>query len=236
MDGSVPVPLTPEMIVKGFDVPCLSIIPQINSENDDLWGCSDDILNNNNNAVFSSFQKLKKVKANLENLYKGEFVSNLLHQATDRKDRYSKRTHHSLKVGDLVGIKDDFLKPFNYPLGLVVKIESNDLQEVISAHIRKANGEVVRRHVDNLIFLTETSAKFEDKVPEEPDIAYTPPSFDNKIRRQAAQACQDRNRSIFQQELGVGQSMVRLDQDCMSATQTCQVCMSLLDKWESQRA
>ena len=147
--------------------------------------------------MFARFQKLKKVKSNLETLYQKEFLFNLISQATDRKSRYAKVTHKELEIGDLVSIKSDFMKPFDYPLGIVKEIEKNDLGEVVTARVRKANGEVVRRHVENLIFLTDTSLNFEDSNSQEDDLVLSP----DRPPRTAAQICKDRNRDLIEQHL-----------------------------------
>ena len=155
-------------------------------------------MNDNQKIIFAQFHKLKKVRSNLEKLYRDEFVSNLLNQSTDRRDRYSAKTHIALKVGDLVSIRDKFSKPFDYPLGIVLKVETNDLNEVTSAHIRKANGEIVRRHVDNLIFLTESPSNKDTS-----DSVETIDAVDNlpiplkRKKRVAAQKCEELNRALF---------------------------------------
>ena len=86
-----------------------------------------------------------------------------MHQATDRRNRYAQVTHKALSVGDLVSIKEEYHKPINYPLAVVIDVEENDLGEVTTAKVRKANGEVVRRHIDHLIFLSETSMRINEK-------------------------------------------------------------------------
>ena len=153
-----------------------------------------------------------------------------------RKDRYSKRTHKVLKVGDLVSIKEKFSKPFDYPLGIVVKVESNDLNEVTSAHIRKTNGEIIRRHVDNLIFLTESSSNIDltnsvearDSI-EAVDAANSPPKPMKRKKRAAAQKCEDLNRAIFNSSLT--DDPVFLNN--FNSTAICLVCSQLLSEWES---
>ena len=227
----VPVPLTPELIVKGYDVPCISIVPQLNSsDEDDSWEYSDEMLNDKQKYIFSQFQKLKKVRSNLQKVYRDEFVSNLMNQSTDRKNRYSKNTHKALKVGDVVSIKDKFSKPFGYPLGIVLKVETNELNEVTSAHIRKANGEIIRRHVDNVIFLTESSFNTDSlDFAEGADAAANPPLPVKRNKRVAAKKCEDRNRALFN-KLEV-ENLVDLNNH--STTTTCLACLQLLNEWDS---
>jgi hypothetical protein len=46
-------------------------------------------------------------------------------------------------------------KPIHYPLAVVVQVEYNDIGQVVSAQLRKSNGEIVRRHADHIIFISE---------------------------------------------------------------------------------
>ena len=38
-------------------------------------------------------------------------------------------------------------------MGIVVDVRENELGEVVEASIKKANGEVVRRHMENVILI-----------------------------------------------------------------------------------
>ena len=124
-------------------------------------------------------------------------MSNLIHQATDGKGRYAMATHKELGIGDLVSIRNEFLKPFDYPLAIVKEVEENDLGEVVTARVRKANGEVIRRHVDNLIFLTDTSLNFKNSESHDGD---SPMPLDHP-HRTAAQICKERNKNLTEQHL-----------------------------------
>ena len=65
------------------------------------------------------------------------------------------------QVGDLVLIKTKFQKQCNCPTGVIVDVETNDSDEVVNVSIRKANKEVVRRHMSDIVLLEKgaTSAK-----------------------------------------------------------------------------
>ena len=65
------------------------------------------------------------------------------------------------QLGDLVLIKTKFQKQYNCPTGVVVDVETNDLDEVVNESIRKANKEVVRHHVSDIVLLEKgaTNAK-----------------------------------------------------------------------------
>ena len=145
-------PLTPEMIVKGRDVACINIVPQVTSDNND----EDFTVQNCTKVISDRYNQLQRVRSKLTELYQSEFVANLFQQAIDRKGRYDEKTHCKLKIGDVVCIKSDFGKPFDYPLAIVIDVEVNDLDEVNVVTLRKSNHEIVRRHVSNVIFLTNS--------------------------------------------------------------------------------
>ena len=193
-------PITPEMILRGYDVPCVNIVPQMQTEEmkDPNWEISDE--SSNTTALRKSYEKLSKVKNNMKSLYQEEFTKQLFHQATDRKDRYKPVHHNTLGVGDIVSIKQKLSKPYNFPLGVIVSIEKNDLDEVVSAIIRKSNNEQVSRHASDLILLFKSdpvSILNEDtEVHSEVTLASAP-----KSKRAAAKKCTVKNETLAQQNL-----------------------------------
>ena len=63
-----------------------------------------------------------------------------------------------MQVNDIVLIKEPHTKKNNYPLARVLELQTNDLQEVTGATIRKGSTkETIRRHVNSLIFLFRPS-------------------------------------------------------------------------------
>ena len=87
-------------------------------------------------------------------IYHSEFLTNLIHQATDRKNRYKPVKHVKLGVGDIVLLEEKFTKRYHYPLGRVLKVDTNSLGEVTAAKIRKGTTrEIVYRHSTSLILL-----------------------------------------------------------------------------------
>ena len=138
--------ITPEMLVYGRQMPVISIIPQLQPETDYRPKSPPD-------SLFDSFNTLRNVKNSLESRYFGEFVQNLRQLGTDRPGRYKNSMAPDVKVNDLVTIRQNLCKPYNYPLGLVTALEKNDLGDVTSANIRKANGESVRRHISDIVVL-----------------------------------------------------------------------------------
>ena len=145
-------PLTPEIIIKGYEVPCVNVIPELHGNLDD-WNKGDQNLCNS--RLRDKFVKLKKVRSNLHSIYRDEFIVNLFSQSTDRKSRYCPVNNFLLQPGDIVSIKTDMQKPINFPLAIVVSVETNDLGEVVAARVRKSNGEILRRHTGDLIFITK---------------------------------------------------------------------------------
>ena len=145
-DPEVPAPISPELLLKGYNLTTLCIIPS--NHPGEYWVPSRDPVD----EIRTNYKKLEKVRENLINLYHDEFISSLIYQATNKKDRYKPVKHKTLNIGDVVLLKEDNMKRINFPLGIVQKVFSNDLGEITSAEIRKGrSGEVVKRHVSSLI-------------------------------------------------------------------------------------
>ena len=143
-----PDPITPEMIMRGHDLPSLNILPS-NESNDEM----DDWLSieNTSTNIRNEFSKMNKIRERIKTVYHEEFLGNLIHQATNSKRRYDSKSHHKISAGDIVLIKEDNTKAVRYPIALVETTEINDLGETTSCSLKKANGEVVSRHVSSLI-------------------------------------------------------------------------------------
>ena len=60
-------------------------------------------------------------------------------------------------------------------MGIITEIELNDLGDVVSAKIRKCNGEIIRRHISDLILL-ESSQNYDRTVEQnsEKDLDFQP--------------------------------------------------------------
>ena len=98
------------------------------------------------------FENLSKIRSELYKTYEGEFLDTLTHQATDLPSKYKPVSHAKIKVGDLVLIREDFLKRANLPLGRVLETTVNSLGEITEVIVLKgANGHRVRRHVSSII-------------------------------------------------------------------------------------
>lgn len=189
-------PLTPELIIKGYDVPCCGIIPQTFHNLDD-WENGDDFLSGDSRKVIENYNKLTKIRNNLHKLYRDEFITNLFTQATDRPGRYSRVNHTKLCKGDVVTIKTPLKKPIDYPFALVIDTEVNDLDEVVTAIVRKSNGEIVRRHAEDLIFITKSTMTFNDSLDDSTGGKISPVETIKPDKRSAAKKCEQLNRELL---------------------------------------
>ncbi|XP_068224857.1 uncharacterized protein [Palaemon carinicauda] len=146
---SCPEPITPEMLVKGYELVSLNLIPDLQEVPDDPeWKMS----SSPTEIIKDEYEKLRKVRYNLLEAYQNEFLSTLVAQAVDRKDRYRPVCHQKLGIGDIVLIKEPNTKTINFPLGIVKGIEENDLGETTGAIILKGKTrELIKRHVTTLI-------------------------------------------------------------------------------------
>ena len=151
----IPDPITPELLLKGYNLTSLNIIPELQSV-----PCDPDWTPDSGGSltVNEKFGKLVKVRDKLKELYNGEYLALLMDQATNEKDRYRPVVYKSLSVGDVVLIKEQFCKPTNYPMGVVKELQVNSLGEVTGATILKGNSrELVKRHSSTIIPLLSLS-------------------------------------------------------------------------------
>ena len=94
------------------------------------------------------------MRSRLIDIYNSEFIAHLVSQATDEKSRYRPVMHKKIQVGDIVLLKEQHIKPLNYPMGIVKKVTLNDLDELTDIVVFKgASRETVRRHVTSIISL-----------------------------------------------------------------------------------
>ena len=145
-----PEPITPEHLTHGRELISLNIIPELQADpnpDDPDWSgipVTSHIRNN--------FTKLKKVRSRLNDLYHEEFMTNLISQSTDRKDRYKQTKHDLLKKGDVVLIKEPLTKRLNFPMGIIKDVTVNQLGECTDVLLYKGSTkELVKRHVSSVI-------------------------------------------------------------------------------------
>ena len=147
VNDEIPFAITPELLIKGYVVPSLNILPHNSSDEleDQDWSP------NNSSKLFDSYKHLSAVRNNIANLYDDFFLKDLEMKATNAPNRYKKYSQADLKLNDVVSIKTKLLKPFHYPVGTVESIEKNSLGEINAISVRKSNGEIIRRHPCDIV-------------------------------------------------------------------------------------
>ena len=146
----VPQAITPEMLVRGHTLPSLNCIPDLHAdEGDPDWSLPGELIKKN-------YVQLQKVRQTLLEVYNKEFEVNLLSQAVDRKNRYVPKKHAPITTGDIVLLKEKFIKPGDYKLAIVLSCIKNSQGEVTGLTVRMgATGEVVNRHSNSVIPLLQ---------------------------------------------------------------------------------
>ena len=150
---AVPEPITPEHLIRGYELSSLNIIPELQP-----FPVDDPEFVVNPNQIVSNYSKLCKVRTNLIDIYHNEFLGNLIFQAVDRKSRYKPVSHKQVQVGDIVLIQEENSKRSTYPMGLILQTFENSLGEITHAIVRKGKGGHSNRiHVSQLIPLLESN-------------------------------------------------------------------------------
>ena len=148
--------ITPALLLRGTPLHTINVIPNLQVKEDTgdpdyQPGAVSNISNN--------FQKLVDVKRRLQDVYHTEFLAQLTNQAIDKSNRYKKVKHKFINIGDIVLLKDQYIKPIDYCLGIVRSVETNDLEEVTAAYVMKGDTrELVYRHSSSLIPLLSHSS------------------------------------------------------------------------------
>ncbi|XP_068224198.1 uncharacterized protein, partial [Palaemon carinicauda] len=144
-DDFIPDPITPERLIYGYDRISLNLIPSLqpDPEMDSAWIANKEPLLH----IKESYNKLKNVRKALTETYNNEFLAHLMKQAVNVKSRYKPVTHKQLKPGDIVLIKEENCKPFNYPMAVVKETVMNTIGETTNAILLKGRTrELVKRH------------------------------------------------------------------------------------------
>lgn len=167
-DGNVkqqiPLAITPEILVTGYDLDSINVIPRSRSNETDPDFSFDPVVKIRETSV-----KLEKARKCLKDVYWNEFSSKLLSDSVNRNDRFKPTQHVKLKIGDIVLLREDLTKVNNFPLGRIESVVENSIGEITSVKVRKGSTrELVIRHVHSLIpFLTdESSAASSEQVDE----------------------------------------------------------------------
>ena len=152
----VPSPITPEMLIKGYELVSINIIPDLAAK---FTESDQDFETSQPKSIANTYEKLCSVRKKLISIYASEFIPGLIDQATDVKERYKKVKNISLRPGDLVLLKETFCKPSKYPLAIVREINNNDLGEVTDIVVMKGSTrEEIKRHVSSIIPLLSFDA------------------------------------------------------------------------------
>ena len=196
----VPDPITPELLVRGYTLPSINLIPELQGPPNNIdpeWSLTD----HPSTIVKCKYEKLQKVRSNLIELYHSEFLNTLVSQAVNLKDCYKPVKHTHLKVGDIVLVKDMHSKPNQYPMGVVKEILMNSLGEVTGALVLKGkNRELIKRHVSSLILLLSPAGELEldDSVVKSMNAAEeTTAAKSKKPKRKAAVLCKEKIKKMY---------------------------------------
>ena len=147
----LPLAISPEMVIKGYETEPLNVIPELAQT---TWDSDESEDFTENGMIIKKFSNLCKARERLIDLYHSEFLGTLIKQAVDKSDRYKHVVHERLKVGDIVLLVEKNTKRYLYPMGRVSDVETNDLDEVTAARVFKGDTrETVYRHASSLILL-----------------------------------------------------------------------------------
>ena len=104
--------------------------------------------------IIDNQNKLLKVRSKINELYQQEFISTLIKQSIDKNNRYCPVNHKALNIGDIILLKDVYIKPNKYEMAIVMSIVVNDLGEVTDVICKKGKtNELIKRHVILLLYL-----------------------------------------------------------------------------------
>ena len=162
--------ITPENLIRGYDLHSLLVVPglQYNDVTDPDYKPDQDL---GSSYINDNYQKLRAAMKRLTDNYHHDFLTQLMYQSTDKRDRYKPTATETLQVGDIVLVADPLTKQSNYPLGKVIDVTINDRGDVTSARVLKGKTkEITNRHVTSLIKILcgntnmiDTNGNVEDK-------------------------------------------------------------------------
>lgn len=189
-DGDFPSAITPELLLRGYELVSVDILPSHSQYDRDF------VPFEKENNLKLNFERLSKIRNKMHETYHDEFLTNLHIQATNKRDRYANHKHNKLAVGDVVIVREQNMKRINFPLGKVEQVFENHLEEVTGAVIKKANGERIKRHASSLIKFISNAEFREDStaVNEEGGVRKNP-------ERDCAKRAITLNRNLFDSDL-----------------------------------
>ena len=131
--NNIPEVITPECLIRGYNLLSVNVIPDLQRNPEPDWLPSSNHVTN----IKNSYTNLQKVRNKLIEIYNNEYMSNLIYQAVNKKDRYKPISHKSIKEGDIVLIKDPMTKIMDYPMAVVKEVIKNSNGEVTGAIVMK---------------------------------------------------------------------------------------------------
>ena len=201
-DNSLDIPevITPENLIRGYNVVSINVIPELHTQivDEKEWS-------NVPEKVVNINSKLQKVRQNLIDLYNSEFLTTLIIQSVDRKNRYKPVSHDKLGIGDLVLLKETFTKPCDFPMARVTETFENSLGEITGVKVKKGNtGEIVKRHTTSVIPLMRVENS-ESPVVTQNDSSVSECQVDtvmvpDRPSRTAARDSREKTRQLFERD------------------------------------
>ena len=188
-------PISPSMVVKGYDIKALNIIPELHVDLDEPpdWKSVNSI-----NSLTKNYEKLQKTRNSLIKLYNQEFIIKLMDQAVDKNDRYKPTVHHIIKKNNIVHLKENYLKNFKYPMAIVKEVIKNSKGEVTACLVKKGNtGGISKRHVSVIIPLLSCEDSVVKQDTDNISTAVSPIRSNRKHYRKAALLSRQRSKFIL---------------------------------------
>ena len=180
----VPEPITPEHLIRGYELSSFNIIPELQP-----FPTNDPNFIPGTDNIKSSYSKLCRVRENLITIYNNEFLGTLIQQAVDRRGRYRPVSHQQVKVGDIVLIREENTKRFSYPMGRIYDTYINSLGEVTTVKVKKGKtGQLNKVHISQIIPLLEINDVKSD------NFKLNNPVESSRPRRKAALVSEERTR------------------------------------------
>ena len=168
-------PVSPELLIYGRELPTLNL--QFHHRDPD-WQSPNP---KDSEQINKQLKKYIETKNMLNQLYNEEFIQKLLDQSVDKQNRYSSTFHNQVNVGDTVLLKDEYVKANQYPMGRILRVTCNDLDEVTGAEIKKGKtGEVVKRHITSVIPLLKLNRTPSVPVTDDPSNDSDDPSINGQ--------------------------------------------------------
>ena len=196
-NDEAPSPITPEILLKGYDLASIDIVPSSEPGSDSDWRHGSSPIDH----IRESFAKLNKVRNYLSEIYQSEFLAKLTSDAVSSKERYKPVRHQELKKGDIVLLNDGYLKAAHYPLGIVKEVFKNQLNEVTGVLVMKGGTrEAVKRHVSSIIPLLDNNE--DDLLPSGESKSETEHHSDERrSKRESAVSSSRKTAKLFEQNL-----------------------------------